>query len=205
MASVTIDRGPVSGAEYAENVPRSDWTRLVSARQQFCMVHLPADCRYLLRYIDEAERLGMWQALGCESLEAFIRDRLELDPAMVEWAMAGLKAMRPDWAVPFEAAVAVGKALGSHGGDRRSEKVTDQGVRAHLARGTGQRAYTLARLRRDDPDLALRVEAGEISANAAAVSKGWRKSPGAYRQLCTAWHRATFDERERFRNFMTAD
>ena len=32
------------------------------------------------------------------------------------------------------------------------------------------RAYTLARLRRDDPDMALRVEAGELSANAAATS-----------------------------------
>lgn len=33
----------------------------------------------------------------------------------------------------------------------------------------------LARLKRDDPDLAARVQAGELSANAAALRKGWRK------------------------------
>jgi hypothetical protein len=31
------------------------------------------------------------------------------------------------------------------------------------------------RLRRDDPALAARVDAGELTANAAAVQKGWRK------------------------------
>lgn len=33
----------------------------------------------------------------------------------------------------------------------------------------------LARLKRDDPDLAARVVAGEVSPNAAALIKGWRK------------------------------
>jgi hypothetical protein len=34
--------------------------------------------------------------------------------------------------------------------------------------------YTLARLRRDRPDLAERVKAGELSANAAAIQAGFR-------------------------------
>jgi hypothetical protein len=38
-------------------------------------------------------------------------------------------------------------------------------------RGTSA-AYTLARLRRENPKLAARVEAGEISANAAAIQAG---------------------------------
>jgi hypothetical protein len=33
----------------------------------------------------------------------------------------------------------------------------------------------LARLDRDNPDLAARVRAGELSANAAAIEAGWRK------------------------------
>lgn len=36
-------------------------------------------------------------------------------------------------------------------------------------------AATVARLKRDDPDLAARVVAGEITPNAAARAKGWRK------------------------------
>ncbi|MCW7941629.1 hypothetical protein AAW14_06165 [Streptomyces hygroscopicus] len=35
--------------------------------------------------------------------------------------------------------------------------------------------YVVARLKRDDPDLAERVVNGEITANAAARQKGWRK------------------------------
>lgn len=34
---------------------------------------------------------------------------------------------------------------------------------------------TVSRLKRDDPDLAKKVIAGEISPNAAAMEKGWRK------------------------------
>jgi hypothetical protein len=38
-------------------------------------------------------------------------------------------------------------------------------------------ADTLARLNRDHPELAERVEAGELSANAAAIQAGFRKKP----------------------------
>ena len=37
------------------------------------------------------------------------------------------------------------------------------------------RSYTLARLRRDRPDLAHKVEAGELSTHAAAIQAGFRK------------------------------
>jgi|SRR5215471_15430364 hypothetical protein len=68
--------------------------------------------------------------------------------------------------------------LGRHGGDRRSEKArADQGsdksdVPTLIGRG---RDYDLARLDRDRPDLAARVRAKELSANAAAVEAGFRK------------------------------
>jgi hypothetical protein len=63
-------------------------------------------------------------------------------------------------------------------------------VRNHELKPSQTRAYTLARMRRDDPELAERVEAGELSANAAAVSKGWRSRRTAYQNLCGAWRRA---------------
>ena len=66
------------------------------------------------------------------------------------------------------------------------------------------RAYTLARLRRDDPDMALRVEAGELSANAAAVAKGWRKPPDVLQQLKRLWDKASPDERASFEAFKLA-
>lgn len=58
------------------------------------------------------------------------------------------------------------------GGDRRSEEFQMSGL--HLKSGpTAER--TVARLKRDDPDLADKVVRGEITPNAAAREKGWRK------------------------------
>jgi hypothetical protein len=65
--------------------------------------------------------------------------------------------------------------LGSHGGDRKSKSCKKENQacnEASLRHGTA--AHWKARLRRDDPDLAARVDRGEHS-NAAAVVKGWRK------------------------------
>jgi hypothetical protein len=65
-------------------------------------------------------------------------------------------------------------------------------------------AYVKARLRRDDPDLAARVERGELTANAAAVAKGWRKRPEPYRQLVLWWDRATPQDRACFHTYLKA-
>jgi hypothetical protein len=59
--------------------------------------------------------------------------------------------------------------LGKHGGDRKSDKTKEQGNNVTLIRRGNAESYTLARLRRDAPELAKRVEAGEMSANAAAI------------------------------------
>jgi hypothetical protein len=66
-----------------------------------------------------------------------------------------------DWRdIPFDQAVTLGK----HGGKR----VKGQ-VRNTRLKGDGSVERTLARLRRDRPDLAEKVRAGKLSANAAAV------------------------------------
>jgi hypothetical protein len=73
--------------------------------------------------------------------------------------------------------------LGKHGGDRRSEKAkADQG--GHQNNGStlkpsqkNTKAHWLLRLERDRPDLAARVCAKEMSANAAAIEAGFRKRP----------------------------
>lgn len=58
------------------------------------------------------------------------------------------------------------------------------------------------RLREADPEMHARVERGEISANAAAVEKGWRKPRSAYADLCAAWRRASEEERAAFEGFI---
>jgi hypothetical protein len=53
------------------------------------------------------------------------------------------------------------------------------------------------RLRRDNPDLAARVERGELTANAAAVLKGWRKKRTPFDEVIAAWKRCSAEERDR--------
>ena len=64
-------------------------------------------------------------------------------------------------------------ALPQHGGDRSKG---EQGDNVTLLRGNNP-TYALKRLKRDRPDLAAKVIAGELSANAAAIQAGFRKQP----------------------------
>jgi hypothetical protein len=87
--------------------------------------------------------------------------------------------------------------LGKHGGDRRSEKAkADQGGQQNdgstlKPNEKNTRTHWLARLDRDRPDLAARVRAKTMSANAAAVEAGFRKR----RENCNQAGRRPFDPR----------
>ena len=67
---------------------------------------------------------------------------------------------------------------GEHGGDRGNQHTGGKSDVIPLAgvddRGTS-RAYTVARLAADRPDLFARVKAGEVSAHAAAIAAGFRR------------------------------
>ena len=114
-----------------------------------------------------ADRFGAhWLGLG--GREQYIRDGLKLDPKMVEWALEGLQATRPDVAVGFADAVQLGHA--KHAGPGRGHK-TD----SNTTRFGRDAAYIQARLKRDGhTELLAKIDNGELSANAAAVELGWR-------------------------------
>ena len=62
--------------------------------------------------------------------------------------------------------------VAAHGGKREAR----QDGNTNLPKGEGTTAtYTLRRLKRDRPDLATRVVAGELSAHAAAIEAGFRR------------------------------
>lgn len=63
-------------------------------------------------------------------------------------------------------------------------------------------AYILNRLKSEDPALAARIEAGEISHYAASLSKGWRVPQAPYKQLVRWWNRATLEERLAFQDYI---
>ena len=80
--------------------------------------------------------------------------------------------------------------LPSHGGAR---------IRGGSADSVGRGVtYILKRLKRDRPDLLKRVVSGEISANAAALAAGFRKTPSALDRLDAAWAQASAKQRRAF-------
>ncbi len=60
------------------------------------------------------------------------------------------------------------------------------------------RAYTLDRLKREQPKLFEKVKAGKLSANAAAIEAGFRKRPSPLDQLQHWWRKASTQERTTF-------
>jgi hypothetical protein len=102
-----------------------------------------------------------------------IRDGYGLKPQEVALAVQWLEINPPTEPISLQ----VVQFLARHGGDRRSERAkADQGGQSTLKPAQkNTKAHWLARLRRDRPDLAEKVIAGELSANAAAIEAGFRK------------------------------
>lgn len=174
MARVVIHTGAVEAGDRIDEVPRTRWTDLVRAWRSFGAVSLPYDCRLLLQIFDQAQRI--YADLGYASVEDLFRRGIELDPDLVKWALHGLKAIKPEQAVPFEVAVSEGKRvqeladravpLGEHGGARG-----EQGDDITLSdRGTSA-AYLTSRIARDRPDILEAMKRGEYpSVRRAAIA-----------------------------------
>jgi len=138
----------------------------------------------------------MFSALGYQDRDDFLRRGLELDPALVDWAIKGLKQLRPDEAIPFVKAVELGRwGYGPGRGHKRGNNITS------FRRGTDP-AYFLARLDRDHPDLAVRVRSGELKPYAAAKAAGIVKIKTSLEQLQHWWRKASADERQAFLRFL---
>ena len=167
--AVTIDSGPVEAENLLRHVPENKWRELMLARRRFLEIQLSYDCRCLVTFVNDAEL--MYAALGFGSVEQMIRDGYGLKPAEIQVAVEWLQLNPPDEPISLDGAIT--KALGKRG---RPKKGEEKGCNATLKRGTA--AHWLARLDRDGfAELAAKVRAGDLSANAAAIEAGFRKQP----------------------------
>lgn len=97
-------------------------------------------------------------------------------------ALACLRKAIPDWDERIEKerlkqTVKESPVLADHGGDRKSEE-QNQGAINTLKRGSTNSTYLTARLKRDAPEIADRLERGEFkSVRAAAIEAGIVKAP----------------------------
>lgn len=171
MAALRIVRDPIA-SDSAADVPRQQWDVLMEERKRFCTQYLPKDCRNLLFFVEDGAANDWLEYGGAKN---YIRSGLGLDPQMVDWAVTGLRNLRPGLGqIKLEVAALIGK-IAKHGGDRRSLEALKQGGLSTLNGRKNTRAHWLGRLRRDRPDLAAKVDAGELSAKAAAIECGFKK------------------------------
>jgi hypothetical protein len=72
---------------------------------------------------------------------------------------------------------------GKHGGDRKSEEAPIKNDNIRLEGYGTSLGYTLDRLKREHSDLYAKVVAGDMTANAAAISAGFRKKPTPFETI----------------------
>jgi hypothetical protein len=172
--AIIVNSGPITERRTPAEIAKKDWPLLVGAKKYFIEVTVAHDCRSILQFVNEAKE--MWRELGYKDLDDMILNGYGLDPNDTKIAYDWLKRFKPDWAVPFEKAVKLGRR-GAPVGNQNAVKLGKHGsenkpVNHKFVYGTGNKDYTLARLERDHPDLAKQVRAGKLSANQAAIEAG---------------------------------
>lgn len=183
---VTIRHG-ISMDDRLSEVERHNWPHVMEWYRRRCQSTIPNDCRGLLYMIDDAEKVG-WA--GYETRDRFIWEGLGIDPEAVGWALRGLlylQAADPsemERAQTLDAAAGIGRraaeaqilaatvdAAPTHGGKR--ERGEQGAISTLKARGSTHAATLAARLKRDAPDVADRLAAGEFpSVRAACIAAG---------------------------------
>jgi hypothetical protein len=179
-----IRTGQIDSVTPGVDVSTKNWKHLLAARRRHCNDQFQHDCKELLFFIADGRVNNFF---GYPDETAYWRDGLRLEPESVPFAenylrthMARLEASidGKDWRkIPFNEAVELGKKSGGAPiGNESASKNNPDTIKLVSRRGYGtSRAYVLARLKGDRPDLAQRVIDGELSANAAAIEAGIRK------------------------------
>lgn len=140
------------------------------------------DIDFVTRLIGDVMETGAWREftdpLGFthshESFRSFIETRRwkglgSSKDALVAWVGQSDESIARDIERVWRDEVPVARRNGEVGNGRSSFRGTK------ATGGTDTADSILARLKRDNPDLAERVIRGELSANAAARIMGWRK------------------------------
>ena len=210
VKALKIDTGPITARAYLSEIARADWGLLVGARRTFLNISLPHDCRELLRFVTEAQE--MFAPLGYASLTDFIRRGLDLDPALVQWAVEGLRTLKPDEPIPFTVAVENGRArtqacaekatpLAQH--RRPTKEEQDNKGRHTTLNGKRDADYYTARIARDHPAILTKMQAGEYrSVRAAAKDAGILKEATILEKLTRLWGKASPAEQREFLAFI---
>lgn len=140
-----------TGDQFAEPGSRP-WAIYFTNRAKLVRDQVHNDAERLRGLVERLEEHRAWEALGLPSFSMLCATKLQLDSDELD---AIRKAKRGQ---------TVGEvlALMPHGGDRRSDQDSKNENRI-LVRGGTNNAYRIAKLKRDAPEFAERLQAGEFS------------------------------------------
>jgi hypothetical protein len=155
------------------------WAETVAANAKRYAAFTEKDVRPLVERYRALCDHEVWELFfpgQIEAKERFCRELLGYEAEFLETMSKGVEILDGrghEGQVPAQLAeyVALRERAGRpSNADRNTNNISISGERSV---GTG-RTYTVRRLRRDRPDLAGRVDRGELSANAAAIQAGFR-------------------------------
>ena len=168
MAAMKIDTGVPRPDLVLNKIPRERWESVAVARSLWAEIDFPHDCRLMKQVADEADLLA--EELGYENGDAFIVEYLKLDLDVVRQVISFLDEEQPTEAVAVEQVI----ELRAHGRPKKDEE--GKGYIVTLKRRGNDSDYIKARLRRDHPEIAEQLEAGEFkSARQAGIAAGFIK------------------------------
>ncbi len=152
-------------------------------------------------YVKKVIREGCWRTRWVQVLRQTVEftrfeDYVAAQPP--EGLGASLKTMKNLCQNDNEARNLIDQATANPPGRPSGETVNI--VNGSRPQGNSKDA-AIRRLRKDRPDLLERVEAGEISAHAAAVEAGFRKLPTPIDLLKRSWAKASKQDKEAFMNW----
>ena len=173
MAGLSIETGPVDYRDQLSRTPKEKWANVFSERRLYIGAEFQHGCRCVIDWLAEAEEFHF--ELGYESADEMLQEELNIPPDWVRMAVAVLEAAGENLS---KAEVDQAIELKSHGGDRRSEQAREnQDDNIMLKQQGTSAAYIKARLRRDYPEIAEQLEAGEFkSPRQAGIAAGFVKN-----------------------------
>lgn len=138
--------------------------------------HMDRGAGDLIGNLEEIIEHRLWERVGYDSFESYAREHLKHSE---EWCREVVRIYNQDWTpaqreigtvadLASAVELARGNPLSEHGGERVKQDsnttLPDRG-----------QTYALRRLARDRPDLLDKVEAGDLTPNAAAIEAGFRR------------------------------
>lgn len=172
-----------------EKAEKMDWDRAVAVA--------PADGRVKSITV---KNFGSFENLYAELVEPWLGPWAQLRETYARYRKGEISREQGREEIAAARMMAAPAEVGPGQGHRSDLKPRDDVTKSDRGNSAD---YLAARLKRDHPDIAERVERGGYrSIRAAAIEAGIVKKPNAYKQLCRAWNKATPEERDRFEEYI---